>query len=151
MAISICLAEPRDAAIIAEFNRRMAWETEQKHLAPPALLAGVNAVIRDPDKGRYYVAWEDDEVAGQAMVTREWSDWRNGWWWWLQSVYVRAESRRRGVFHALYAHILAAARIEPDALGIRLYVEEHNAAAQATYRKLGMQPMTYVCFDYRLT
>jgi ribosomal protein S18 acetylase RimI-like enzyme len=150
MALTIRLAEPRDAEIVAEYNRRMAWETEAKRLDAEVLLAGVAAVLGDRDKGVYYVASDGEAVIGQVMLTREWSDWRNGWWWWLQSVYIRAESRRQGVFQSLYAHVLQEARATPQVLGLRLYVEQHNAAAQATYRKLGMKTMNYVFFDFAI-
>jgi GNAT superfamily N-acetyltransferase len=147
MALAIRKAELRDAQIIAEYNRRMAWETEAKRLDGEVLLAGVTALLQDANKGVYYLACNDEELVGQLMLTREWSDWRNGWWWWLQSVYVRAESRRQGVFQALYAQVVAAARAEPDVLGLRLYVEEHNLPAQATYTKLGMMRMPYIVYD----
>lgn len=151
MAVIIRTAEPRDVAVVAEYNRRMALETENKQLDPDVLSAGVTALLADHTKGIYYLACAGADVVGQLMITREWSDWRNGWWWWIQSVYVRADWRRQGVFHALYDHIVQAARAERDVLGLRLYVEKDNAAAQSTYRKLGMTPMSYLFFDYWLS
>ena len=151
MPIAIRVAERRDAPVVAEFNRRMAEETEHKHLDPAVLLAGVAALLSDRDKGIYYLACAGQDIAGQLMITREWSDWRNGWWWWIQSVYVRADWRRKGIFQALYRHILEAAKAEENVLGLRLYVEKDNAAAQSTYQKLGMTPMPYLFFDYWLT
>ena len=148
MALTIRLAEPRDAGIIAEFNRRMAWETEHKRLDVYVLLAGVNAILGDPNKGVYYVAYDGEEVVGQAMVTYEWSDWRNGRWWWLQSVYVPAEHRRKGVFHSLYQFMQQKVEAAPDVLGIRLYVEENNTTAQATYAKLGMKRLPYILYEH---
>ena len=98
MTLTIRRADPRDAAAIAEFNRRMAWETEHKHLDPAVLDRGVGRVFTDPARGFYLVAEAAGEVVGQLMVTYEWSDWRDGWFWWVQSVYVREDRRRHGVF-----------------------------------------------------
>jgi len=151
MAIAIRTATPLDAAVVADFNRRMAEETEHKQLDPQILLAGVAALLADGDKGVYYLACDGDDIVGQLMITREWSDWRNGWWWWIQSVYVRANWRRKGVFQALYHHVVQAAQAASDVLGLRLYVEKENTGAQATYRKLGMSPMPYLFFDYWLS
>ena len=94
-------------------------------------------------RGLYFIAEKDGAIVGQTMVTLEWSDWRNGWMWWIQSVYVRPEARRRGVFRALYDHVLQAARREPAVIGLRLYVEHENQAAQQTYLSLGMQWTSY--------
>ena len=81
------------------------------------------------------------------QITYEFSDWRNGWFWWIQGVYVRAESRRRGVFRALYRHVAEAARRDPGVIGLRLYVESDNHAAQRTYRDLGMKATSYLMFE----
>src|SRR5262245_37358803 len=98
MTVTIRRGEPRDAPTIAEYNRRMAWETEHKHLDPDVLARGVGRVFADRAKGFYLVAEVTGEVVGQLMVTFEWSDWRDGWIWWVQSVYVRDDHRRTGVF-----------------------------------------------------
>ena len=112
------------------------------------LAGGVAAALADPErKGPYYLAVEGETVLGQLQITFEWSDWRNGWFWWFQSVYVREEARRRGVFRSLYAHIVELARREPDVIGLRLYVERDNHGAQRTYRDLGMEQMPYLLFD----
>jgi ribosomal protein S18 acetylase RimI-like enzyme len=90
---------------------------------------------------------EGDTVLGQTQITFEWSDWRNGWLWWIQGVYVHAEARQRGVFRALYEHIEREAREAGNVIGLRLYVDQHNLGAQETYRKLGMTPSNYLLFE----
>ena len=138
MGIAIRPAGPADAAVIADFNARLAEESEGKRLDPEVLLAGVRAVLADRHKGFYTLAERDGAVIGQVLVTFEWSDWRNGWYWWIQSVYVRADSRRSGVFRALFAHLHAAALADPGVIGLRLYVERANERARRTYRALGL-------------
>jgi len=103
-------ALPADAAVIVEFNRRLAAETEGKALDPHVLERGVAAGLADPHKTLYFVAEADGAVVGQLMLTKEWSDWRNGWIWWLQSVYVRADQRSRGIFRSLFEHAVEQAR-----------------------------------------
>ena len=147
MGLTIRRGEPRDAAVIAEFNRRMAWETEHKALDPAVLARGVGRVFSDPARGFYLVAESAGAVVGQLMVTYEWSDWRDGWFWWVQSVYVREDHRRRGVFRALYEAVLAQARSAGDVTGVRLYVERDNTRAQATYRQLGMGDAGYLVWE----
>src|SRR5262249_21771908 len=104
MPLTIRRSRPADAAVVADFNRRLAEESEGKTLDGAALAEGVRAVLADPARGLYFLAERGGEVVGQLMVTYEWSDWRNGWIWWIQSVYVRADARRQGVFRALYEH-----------------------------------------------
>jgi GNAT superfamily N-acetyltransferase len=139
-----------DREVICEFNRRLAKETEGKDLDPAILKAGVEAVLNDPNKGRYFVAEADSHpqslsqvVVGQLGVTCEWSDWRNGNLWWIQSVYVAASARRHGVFRKLYEHLMQEARARTDVIGVRLYVEHDNLVAQATYEKMGMARTRY--------
>jgi len=158
-----------DIDVICEFNRRLARETENKDLDPVILKAGVAAMFGDPHKGSYFVAQTvpdpqplsqgergegrlqslsqgergDGEVVGQLGVTSEWSDWRNGNFWWIQSVYVAASARLHGVFRKLFAHLLQEARAQSNVVGVRLYVEHHNHVAQATYEKLGMKMTGY--------
>lgn len=143
MDIQIRLAEPADIPTIAEFNARMAEETEHLTLQRSRLLPGVEAVVRDPAKGIYFVAVADGAVIGQLMITYEWSDWRNGIFWWIQSVYVRQDFRKQGVFRALYRHVHELARSRDDVCGIRLYVEQENRRAQDAYRALGMRETPY--------
>ena len=143
MQFSVRPATLADAPTIAEFNRRLAIETEGKALNAETLGAGVAAILADRHKGRYYVADRASDVIGQMMITYEWSDWRNGWNWWLQSVYVRADCRRAGVFRALFDAVITEAGREGDVVAIRLYVENENATAQATYRNLGFEEMQF--------
>lgn len=147
MAIEVRDATTADAEIIAAFNRQIAWETEDLELDPPTILRGVRALLSDPAKGWYLVAVEGDELLGQLAVTFEWSDWRAGWIWWIQSVYVKAEARGRGVFRLLYRSVRDKAQAAGDVVCIRLYVEHENASAQATYRAVGMKPAGYEVFE----
>ena len=147
MKIEIREAKAEDAETIASFNQGIAEETEGKHLDEATILAGVSRLLAEPSRGRYWLAEVDGRVVGQTMVTYEWSDWRNGNVWWLQSVYVISDFRRKGVFTALYAEIESLARQDADACGIRLYVEKQNERAQATYRALGMQSDTYLVME----
>lgn len=140
-------ATPADAAAIAEFNRRLAWETEGKRLDAQVLARGVRLALDKPDMCRYFLAEIDHQIVGQTMLTYEWSDWRAGVFWWIQSVYVVAEQRGRGVFRALFEHVQTLARSTPDVCGLRLYVEHENTAAQATYRRLGMAPSGHFLFE----
>jgi len=144
--LRIRIATIEDATTIADFNTRLAHETEHLALDGATLEAGVGAAIADPLKATYYLAEIDGKVAGQLMITHEWSDWRNGDMWWIQSVYVAADFRRRGVFKALYEHVREAAR-KSGAAGIRLYVERENQKAQDTYRKLGMSMTPYLVME----
>jgi GNAT superfamily N-acetyltransferase len=143
-------ARPDDREVIVEFNARLADETEGKSLDLDILTRGVIAALGDPDRLRYWVAEPVDEpgrVVGQAAVTREWSDWRAGWIWWFQSVYVHQEYRGRGVFRALHARIRELARATPDVIGLRLYVEVSNDPAQRVYQSLGMKPGGYDVYE----
>lgn len=141
---------PGDAATIAEYNRRMAWETEHKSLDDATVSRGVARVFDDPRKGFYLVAESDHQIVGQLMVTYEWSDWRDGWFYWVQSVYVPEEHRGRGIFKALFQEMTDRAQAEGDVVGIRLYVEKENLSAQATYRRLGMDDTGYLVFEKML-
>lgn len=143
MTISIRAAAPTDASTIAHFNNRLAEETESRTLLPKLIGSGVAALLADPSKGRYWVAEFDGEVIGQIGVTYEWSDWRNGMMWWIQSVYVNENHRRKGVYSSLYRQVESLARSDPDVIGLRLYVEKENERAQATYSKMGMKATNY--------
>jgi GNAT superfamily N-acetyltransferase len=139
-------AQPDDAPVIAELNRRLARESEGVELDAATVEAGVAALLADPVKGVYFLAEEEGEVVGQLMLTVEWSDWRNGPIYWLQSVYVRGERRGSGVFRGLWQHALAFAR-ERGARALRLYVDADNLAAQEVYRRVGMAPSHYLIFE----
>jgi ribosomal protein S18 acetylase RimI-like enzyme len=131
-----------DLDTVCEFNVRLAQESEGKTLAADLVRAGVRALLEDAGKGRYLVAESQGAVVGQLAVTFEWSDWRNGWFWWIQSVYVHADARKSGVFRALFDHLRTQANNE-GVIGIRLYVEEDNQIAQATYERLGLAWTNY--------
>src|SRR3954454_5998577 len=137
-ALKIRRATAHDADALIAFNRAMALETERKDLWPRVIGAGVRALLRRPDSGFYSVAELGGRVIGALMVTKEWSDWRNGDFWWIQSVYVRPEYRRQGVYRRLYAHVKALARRARAVCGFRLYVERNNRRAHKTYRSAGM-------------
>lgn len=149
MKLFVRNAKPEDAAIIAEFNARLARETEGKSLNAEILARGVKALLADPMKGRYFIACEGDDVVGQVAISFEWSDWRDGWFWWLQSVYVRADARGRSVFRTLHQHVVHEAR-ENDVIGLRLYVEQDNAPGKRTYEALGFLPTSYNVFEQHL-
>ena len=140
-------ARANDAGDIARFNLAMALETEAKALDPARLRAGVDAVFADSRHGFYLVAEVDGANVGCLMITYEWSDWRDGQWWWLQSVYVPEQFRRRGVFRALHAEAERRARATAGVIGLRLYVERENANAQNTYARLGMHDSGYRLFE----
>lgn len=139
-------AERGDIAAIAEWNVAMAWETEQKRLDLQLLMRGVTAVFDEPRRGFYLVAERDHQAAGCLLITHEWSDWRNGDCWWIQSVYVVPEARRGGVFRALYNDVAQRAKAA-GAVGLRLYVETENKRAQNTYRELGMTECHYRMYE----
>ena len=141
---------PADAAIIAAYNSAMAEETEGRALDPGVIGPGVEALLQDESKGRYWVAESAGKVIGQLMVTYEWSDWRNGMIWWIQSVYVAPEWRRKGVFSALFHHVKSLVEVTPQVIGLRLYVEDNNAHAQDTYAALGMAKPKYIVMETML-
>ncbi len=140
-------AVPADRPAIVEFNRLLAVETEHKVLDLAVLDQGVARALAQPDLLRYWVAelpsGDGPRLIGQTAITREWSDWRDGWVWWLQSVYIHADFRGRGVFKALYGHIHDQALADSRVIGLRLYVENGNLRAQRTYQALGMKPGGY--------
>ena len=136
-----------DAPVIGQYNAAMALETEHKHLDPDLLLAGVKGLFADEARGFYLVAEHDGNVVGQLMITFEWSDWRNGVFWWIQSVYVREEFRGKGVFRLLYEHASMRAREAGNVCGLRLYVEKENGRAKEVYRKLGMHATEYELWE----
>ncbi|MEO1248012.1 MAG: GNAT family N-acetyltransferase [Pseudomonadota bacterium] len=147
MSITLRAATREDAATIAGFNSAMALETEARTLDRETIAQGVLALLTDERKGRYWVAESGDTLAGQLMLTYEWSDWRNGVIWWIQSVYVHPDFRRQGVFRQLFEHVKRLAEADPAACGIRLYVEKDNRRAQATYAALGMNSDKYLVME----
>ena len=147
MTIEIRAARREDVPALVEFNLAMARETEGKALDRERLARGVAAVFEDARRGFYLVATDDEHVVGGLMVTYEWSDWRDGDWWWIQSVFVRETHRRLGVYRSLHAEVVARARTAMNVVGIRLYVERSNHRAQQTYRALGMEETPYQMFE----
>lgn len=143
-------ARPADAAVIATFNRNLAWETEKKRLNSATVGSGVRALLRDAAKGTYYVAEKDGAVIGQLLVTYEWSDWRDGDFWWIQSVFVAPEFRQAGVFRSLFDHVQKLALSRRDVCGLRLYVEKNNRRAHRAYEKLGMEHTDYEIYELDL-
>lgn len=139
-------AETTDWAAIAEFNRALAAETEDKALDWDTIASGVRRVLEDQAKGRYFVAETGGRIVGTTMITYEWSDWRDGWIWWIQSVYVHPDFRGRGVFGRLYRHVLATAA-EAGVGTVRLYVLGSNTRARAIYEKLGMLETGYAVLE----
>ncbi|MBI5433632.1 MAG: GNAT family N-acetyltransferase [Planctomycetes bacterium] len=146
-AVTVRPARAEDLAQLVRFNLAMARETEDKHLDPARLENGVARVLADPARGRYFVAERAGSTVGALLVTTEWSDWRDGWFWWLQSVYVVPEGRRTGVYRTLHEHVVRAARDQREVCGVRLYVDRENRSAQAVYQRLGMDRARYEFFE----
>ncbi len=147
MNITVRPATREDATAIVEFNLAMAAETEDKGLDPEMLKAGVLSVFDHPDRAIYRVVEIGGKVVGSLMVTTEWSDWRNGTFWWIQSVYVRPEFRRRGVYRAMHEEVCAAARAAAGVCGVRLYVERENRSARQVYEVMGMSATSYRLYE----
>jgi GNAT superfamily N-acetyltransferase len=150
MELTVRRAELADAPVIADFNVRLAEESEGLHLDPPTVYGGVLTLLKDPAKGVYYMAEVDGAVGGQLMITYEWSDWRNGNLWWIQSVYVRHEFRGQGVFRRLFEHVHTLAQQQKNVPALRLYVHADNARAHRSYEKLGMSRTKYEVFELDL-
>ena len=148
--LTIRQADLGDEKVITDFNLRLAMETEGLRLDPMLVKAGVSALLVDSAKGIYFLAESDGTIAGQLMITYEWSDWRNGNLWWIQSVYVRQEFRRMGVFRRLFRYLENLARERPDVRSLRLYMHADNLSARRTYEKLGMHQTKYEVFELEL-
>jgi GNAT superfamily N-acetyltransferase len=147
MNITIRNANVTDAKIIADFNYLIAAETEHIELDRKRLLCGVKRLLIDDSKGFYILAEIGGRVAGQLMITYEWSDWRCATFWWIQSVYVAREFRGAGVFKQFYRYIEKRARKNKSVCGLRLYVERGNSRAQQTYEHLGMKKADYNMYE----
>jgi len=145
--LKIRKADMRDAIPVAGFCRKMARESEGRDLDPDTVLRGVKAVMKDPHKGFYLVAEKDGAMIGQLLVTKEWSDWNNGYYWWIQSVYVPPEQRAQGVFTRLYRFLRESAGFERGVAGLRLYVMGDNDTAKAAYESLGMVRTEYQIYE----
>lgn len=141
------VASPADAEFLVRGNAEMALETEQLSLNFDRLRDGVHAVFENPARGVYYVATVGTRRTGMMMITYEWSDWRNGVFWWIQSVFVEPEFRSQGIFKALYRHVADLAKATTGVAGLRLYVENSNNRAQNTYQGVGMKRTAYQMFE----
>jgi GNAT superfamily N-acetyltransferase len=140
-----------DVQVIVDFQLAMARETEELELDREVCERGVQSVFDVPSRGRYFVAEDGGSVIASLMITYEWSDWRNGNVWWIQSVYVRPEFRQRRVYAGLYAHVKNLVQADDSLRGIRLYVDRRNVRAQQVYTKLGMNGEHYQVFEWMKT
>ena len=140
-------ATTADRDFLVDCARAMALETEHKELDLPTLRAGVAALLDDATRGRVLVAEVGGAPAATLMLTYEWSDWRNGFFWWIQSVYVVPAQRRRGLYRLLHEHVRELAARTDGVYGLRLYVERDNANAQQTYRRMGMEETAYRIYE----
>jgi GNAT superfamily N-acetyltransferase len=150
MNMDIRLARREDAHVFIEFNQAMAFETEGKRLDPDVVGPAVESVFDDEEKGFYVVAADSGEIVGGLMITYEWSDWRNAWFWWIQSVYIRPEARGKKIYSQLYDFVKARAVEAGNVYGIRLYVETENVHAIRVYKKLGMEQSHYLMYHEML-
>ncbi len=146
MALIVRSACDTDMDRLVLFNQALARETEGRELDRKTLKSGVEELMTEPARGQYFVAQKDGEVVGQILVTYEWSDWRNGNIWWVQSVYVSRHHRREGIYRLLHEYVRSMAR-DGKAVGLRLYVDRDNEAAQRTYAALGMQASDYLMYE----
>ncbi len=148
MEVLVRDATRHDARVIVDFQQAMARETEDVALDGAVCTRGVEAVFEEPSRGRYFVAEAGGRVVASLLITYEWSDWRNGIVWWIQSVYVLPEMRRQGVYATLYEHVRDIASRDDSIKGIRLYVDRRNTRAQEVYRRLGMNGEHYLVFEW---
>jgi len=145
--MNIRLAGAADVDALVEFNQAMALETEGKRLDAAVLRAGVEAVFQDRTKGFYVVADYQEQIVGGLMVTFEWSDWRNSWFWWIQSVYIHPEARGKSIYRKLYDFVKQSSEQAGSVCGFRLYVEKENKRAQRVYERLGMNETYYLMYE----
>lgn len=139
LPIVVRQATSDDLGTIVEFNLRLAQESANKTISAHILRAGVQAILVNDARGRYFVACDGNEVVGQIMVFCEWNDWRNGWMWWLDNVYVKSDARRRGVFRTMFSHVQQLAIETSGVVGMRLHVSKQNLTAQRIYERFGMR------------
>jgi predicted GNAT family acetyltransferase len=144
-------ATPDDVSVIVDFQVAMARETEELDLDREVCTRGVQAVFDVGARGRYFLAQSEGTVIASLMITYEWSDWRNGNVWWIQSVYVRPEFRKQGVYAGLYEHVQRLVQVDDSVCGIRLYVDRRNVSAQQVYTRLGMNGEHYQVFEWMKT
>ena len=144
--MEISIGTYKDIEAITGFQIAMALESEGTVLDTERVYNGVTAVMKDESKGTYIVARTEDRPVASLMITREWSDWNNGWYWWIQSVYVMPEYRGQGIFRAMYTKVIEMAK-EQKIAQVRLYVDRHNTNAQKVYQKLGMEECHYLMYE----
>lgn len=150
--ISVRPARPEDLDTLVEFSAAMAMETEGRTLDRARLRLGTQAVFDSPTRGFYLVAEPRDRasrvrIVGQLLITFEWSDWRNATFWWIQSVYVRPDWRRRGVYRRMHQAVMEQAKAQGSICGVRLYVEQNNSVAQTVYARVGLSVSAYRVFE----
>lgn len=151
MPVSIRPARPTDLEFLVDGNARMLAEIDAREPDRELIAEGVAATLADGNKGCYFIADDGEEPIGQMLVTREWSDWRAGWFWWIQSPYVVPEARGRGVFTSLYGHVVSEARRDPEVCGVRLYVDQRNDNAIAVYERTGLLDAGYRVYEADFT
>lgn len=144
-------ARESDALLIARNNIQLALETEGMNLEERAALKGVETVLSDSNRGFYLIVEDNGQLIGQCLITKEWSDWRNGYFWWVQSVYVDKDWRGKGIFSSIFEKIQSMARERIDVVGLRLYVDRENASARGVYIKLGMKESRYIMYEMDLS
>ena len=140
-------ASSQDLEVMVRFNLSLAKETEDKELNEPVVREGVAKALNRPELARYFIAEKEGRVVAQTMLTMEWSDWRAGSFWWIQSVYVEPDFRGQKVFSSIYRFIQNLATKDPECCGLRLYVELENKQAIQTYEKLGMARADYQIYE----
>jgi GNAT superfamily N-acetyltransferase len=145
--ITIRKATFHDIHILIDFQQRLAFESEGVRLDAATLKKGMRALFEDPTKGFYNVAEDGGQVVGCHMITFEWSDWRNGMVWWLQSVYVKESHRKKGVFRKMFENLSSIVKDDPAIIGLRLYVDKTNSRAQEVYNAMGMNGDHYTVYE----
>jgi ribosomal protein S18 acetylase RimI-like enzyme len=148
ITVTIRRAEKNDHPTIVDFQLRMALETEKLSLDPGTVSRGVMAVLNDNSKGQYFVADGNGKVVASLLITYEWSDWRNGTVWWIQSVYVIPDYRGKKIFKQMYLFLKKQVEEYANITGLRLYVDNRNRKAQEVYRALGMNGNHYATFEW---
>lgn len=148
MNYQIIKGQEEHISTIADFQLKMAWETEDFKLDKKTVLQGVTAVFNQNELGQYFVVTNNNKVVASLLITYEWSDWRNVKVWWIQSVFVLPEYRRKGIFKLMYAHIQSIVEKDPNIGGLRLYVDKTNKKAQKTYENVGMNGEHYQLFEW---
>jgi GNAT superfamily N-acetyltransferase len=146
--IEIRKATVQDLQTLTSFQQSLAFESEGITLNEESLTAGMLALLTDPNKGVYYVALDEQRIVGCHLITYEWSEWRNGMVWWLQSVYVAQSHRNKGVFRAMFKNIIRMIQDDPSLIGLRLYVDKTNAKAMQVYDAMGMNGEHYTVYEW---